>query len=111
MRTERVGTRFQTPRPSTPSIVTRTIETGAARHGVSAGERTSRIDCRGSGIRGLHIAPFAGSKRRWKVSPSGEAVTSPSETMDGFWAWALLSSFGDRVTVPAERAYMWLFNS
>ncbi|CAM2187723.1 hypothetical protein BC2230_50431 [Burkholderia cepacia] len=33
------------------------------------------------------------------------------ETMDGFWAWTLLSSFGDRVTVPAERAYIWLFNS
>lgn len=25
--------------------------------------------------------------------------------MDGFWAWALLSSFGDQVTVPAERAF------
>lgn len=31
--------------------------------------------------------------------------------MDGFWAWALLSQFGDQVTVPAERAYIWLFNS
>lgn len=80
MRTEQVGTRFQTPRPSAPPIVTRTIETDAARHGVSAGERTSRIDCRGSGIRGLHIAPFAGSKRRWEASPIGEAVTSPSGT-------------------------------
>lgn len=68
MRTERVGTRFQTPRPSAPSIVTRTIETDATRHGVSAGERTSRIDCRGSGIRGLHSAPFAEREKRRKLA-------------------------------------------
>lgn len=78
MRADRVGTKLQTPRPSAPPIITRTIETDAARHGVSAGERTSRIDCRGSGIRGLHIAPFAGSERRRETSPTGEAVTSPS---------------------------------
>ncbi|CAD9226703.1 hypothetical protein BCEN4_590036 [Burkholderia cenocepacia] len=65
---------------------------GSARHGLIAagaayGDCTSRLSQEAKGDGGLHL--------------SAKQSRAHQETMDGFWAWALLSSFGDRVTVPA----------
>ena len=65
---------------------------GSARHGLIAagaayGDCTSRLS---QEAKDDEIARLSAKQSR-----------AHQETMDGFWAWALLSEFGDQVTVPA----------